>query len=90
MGKKAITQKDFVKYLGVLIDSRLSFKTHVASITKKIARTIGLLYKLRYYMNQKTLIMIYNSLIFPHLTLFHMAFGMDVHHMRGGKITPPT
>ena len=68
LGKKAIAQKDFVKYLGVLIDSRLSFKTHISSVTKKIARTVGLLYKLRYYMNQKTLIMIYNSLIFPYLT----------------------
>jgi len=67
LGRKAIAQKDFVKYIGVLIDSRLSFKAHISSITKKIARTIGLFYKLRYYMNQKTLIMIYNSLIYPYL-----------------------
>ena len=34
---------------------------------KKIARTVGLLSKLRHYMNDKTLIMIYYSLIYPFL-----------------------
>ena len=58
LGKKAIAEKDYVKYLGVLIDAKLSFKVHIKSVNKKIARTIGLLYKLRYYMDQKNLIMI--------------------------------
>ena len=42
---EAIEQKDYVKYLGVLIDSKLSFKQHIIGITKKISRAIGLLYK---------------------------------------------
>ena len=67
LGKQAIAQKDYVKYLGVLIDSKLSFKVHISSVSKKIARTIGLMYKLRYYMNQQTLVMIYHSLIYPFL-----------------------
>ena len=62
-GKKAIEQKDYVKYLGVLIDSQLNFKAHISSVAKKVARTVGLISKLRYYMNQKTLMMIYHSLI---------------------------
>ena len=35
--------KDYVKYLGVLIDYKLSWKNHIDSITLKLSKTIGLL-----------------------------------------------
>ena len=43
INRQAIQQKDYVKYLGVLIDSKLSFKQHITVIS----RAIGLLCKLR-------------------------------------------
>ena len=67
LNKKAIEQKDHVKYLGVLIDSQLTFKDHVTSLSKKISRVTGLMYKIKNYVNTKTLTMLYNSLIYPHL-----------------------
>ena len=67
INRQAIQQKDYVKYLGVLIDSKLSFKQHITVITKKISRAIGLLYKLRHYVTRKVLIMMYYSLIYPFL-----------------------
>ena len=33
--KKVIEQKEYVKYLGILIDSKLSFSQHIASIKKR-------------------------------------------------------
>ena len=33
--KKAIEQKEYVKYLGILIDSKLSFSQHISSIKKR-------------------------------------------------------
>ena len=48
INRKAVEQKDYVKYLGILIDSKLSFKQHITAITKTISRSIGLVYKLRY------------------------------------------
>ena len=66
INRQAIQQKDYVKYLGVLIDSKLSFKQHITVITKKISRAIGLLYKLRNYVSRKVLMMYY-SLIYPFL-----------------------
>ena len=36
-----IEEKDYVKYLGVLIDSKLSFKQHIIGITKQISGAIG-------------------------------------------------
>ena len=67
INRQAIQQKDYVKYLRVLIDSKLSFKQHITVITKKISRAIGLLYKLRHYVTRKVLIIMYYSLIYPFL-----------------------
>ena len=67
LNKKAIQQSEYVKYLGVLIDSRLSFSHHITSISKKMSRVTGLMYRIRSCVNNKTLKMIYYSLIYPHL-----------------------
>ena len=64
----AIEQKELIKYLGVLIESKLTFKQHTSSLSKKInSRTIGLMYKLRHYVSKKILVMLYYSLIYPFL-----------------------
>ena len=47
INKKAIKEKEFIKYLGVLVDSSLSWKHHISNLTKKISRSIGVMYKLR-------------------------------------------
>ena len=55
INKKAITKEKYVKYLGVLIDSSLSWKTHIDNLVKKISRAIGIMYKIRYYVNHTIL-----------------------------------
>ena len=79
INRHAIEQKDHVKYLGILIDSKLSFKQHITSITKKISRAIGLLYKLRHYVSKKVLIMMYYSLIYPFLIYALPVYGTANH-----------
>ena len=64
-----------IKYLGVLIDSNLSWKPQVDSIIKKIKRSIGILSKLRYYVNITILINLYYSLIYPFLTCDLLSWG---------------
>ena len=67
INKKAIQQTDHVKYLGVTIDSQLTFSQHIANIVKKVSRVTGLMYRIRGYVDNSTLRMIYYGLIYPHL-----------------------
>ena len=67
LNKKAIQQADYVKYLGILIDSQLTFKNHITAISKKISRITGLMYRIRSFIDDKTLTMIYYSLMYPQL-----------------------
>ena len=64
----ALECKEFVKYLGILIDNNLSWKYHIDHIVIKISRTIGLISKLRYFVPKHTLLNIYLSLIAPYLS----------------------
>ena len=58
--------KDYVKYLGMLLDKNLSFKNHIDQIIIKISKTVEMIAKLRHFLSRKTLIQIYNSLIGPY------------------------
>ena len=54
--------KDYVKYLGTLLDKNLSFKNRIDQIVIKISKTVGMIAKLRHFLPSKTLIQIYNSM----------------------------
>ena len=64
---KSIDEVMYVKYLGILIDSQLSFRYHIDELTKKISRGIGVLYKLRPFVTTKILTNIYYAIIYPFL-----------------------
>ena len=44
IGRKMI-EESYVKFLGIMLDSNLSWKFHLAELSKKRARTAGLFYK---------------------------------------------
>ena len=58
----------YIKYQGVLIDSKLSWKYHITHITTKISKTIGIIARLRHLVPTSTLITLYRSLISPYLS----------------------
>ena len=70
-----LERKEYVKYLGVMIDNHLSWKHHINYVALKISRNIGILSKLRHFVPPKTLFGIYNSLIFPYLSYGLVAWG---------------
>ena len=73
INKKAINEKKYVKYLGILIDSTLSYKLHIDNICKKISRSIGVMYKIRYFVNPSILRNLYYAIIYPHIL-----YGIEV------------
>jgi hypothetical protein len=63
------------KLLGVIIDSGLSWKNHIKYTAKKIAKSIGILSRARQYLNQKTLLQIYYSFVYPYLIYGNIILG---------------
>ena len=62
-----ITKVDTFNYLGILLDSNLSWKNHTDMLVLKISRLIGVLHRVNNYFPKSILITIYKSLITPHL-----------------------
>ena len=75
ISKKAIDEVKYVKYLGILIDSQLSFKFHIEELTKKISRSIGVLYKVRPFVSTKLLTDLYYAIIYPFLLYGILIWG---------------
>ena len=68
-GVCCLERKDFVKFLGILIDDcNLKWKHHIDFISLKISKTIGILARLRHFVPTETLLMIYRSFIMPYLS----------------------
>ena len=73
--KVTLERKNFIKYLGLLIDENLSWKTHIHSVANKISKTIGLNARLRQIVPTCTFLNIYQSLITPYLTYGLISWG---------------
>ena len=82
INKKAISEKDSLKYLGVVIDSTLSWKQHINAISKKNSRSIGIMYKLRPYLPLQIMKNLYYSLVYSHIVyaieVWGSAFKTDI------------
>ena len=68
LNNKQISKKKCIKYLGVLIDSHLNWKEHILNLSKKLSKSIGIICKLRHFVNIQTLIQLYYAIVFPFLT----------------------
>ena len=62
-----ISPEDNLKYLGVLLDNKLSWKRHVQKVKTQLSRACGILSKLKHYTTLPVLKVVYNSLIHPYL-----------------------
>ena len=60
-----LERKQLIKYLGVLINEHLSWKTHIDSLCNKISRIVGVISKLRHYLPTRVLLTMYRSMTHP-------------------------
>ena len=65
------------KFLGVIIDQKLTWKPHMALMSGKIARGIGMIIKARHCLNKNALLTLYYSFIYPYLIYCNVVWGSN-------------
>lgn len=76
-----IERVSHTKFLGIMLDEKLLWDRHVQFIKPKMAKGIGILCKARKILNQKVLVTLYNSIIYPYLSYCVEVWGTaaDIH-----------
>ena len=62
-------------FLGLYLNSKLNWDTHINVIGKKISRAVGIIKKLQLIFPQKILISLYNTLLLPHINYCLLSWG---------------
>ena len=63
-----LKQKKAVKFLGVYVDQHLTWKDHISYISKKIDKSVGIMYRSRFFLSRTAKTALYYSLVYPYLT----------------------
>ena len=72
---ESICEVQKTKFLGVIIDKKLTWKEHIAFIAGKISRGMGMVIKARNFLNKEGLITVYYSFIYPYLIYCNLIWG---------------
>ena len=63
------------KFLGVIIDERLTWKEHINDICCKLSKSVGALYRLKQFIPKQILLTLYNTMILPYITYCNIVWG---------------
>ena len=61
-----IERVDEFKYLGVKLDSNLSWSAHIDYMCKNVSKRTGIIKRMKYFLPRQTIVMLSNALVFPH------------------------
>jgi len=70
-----VSQVTTAKSLGVTIDDRLDWSSHIENVTKKVPSGIAAIKRIRHLVPQATLHLIYQALIQPHFDYCIIVWG---------------
>ena len=75
IGQNTLERKKSGKFLGVVLDERLTFKEHISNVTNKVSKIVGLFFKLKMSFPLDVIHKLYYSLVYPHLNYCILAWG---------------
>ena len=70
-----IKRENSLKFLGVMIDENLTWKTHIELVENKISKSVGIFFKESCYLNSKSLRSIYFALVHPFINYANIAWA---------------
>ena len=70
-----------IKYLGLILDTRLTWKSHISELSKKLSRAVGILYKIRPLSPKPILLSLYHAIFHTHLTYGLPVWGFAKAHL---------
>jgi hypothetical protein len=74
---KPILQVKCTKFLGVYVDEHLTWNDHIAHISNKIAKNVGILSRISYLLPRNIISNLYYSLIHPYLVYCNIAWASN-------------
>ena len=78
LNRKRLSPTDSVNYLGVKIDSKLNWESHVSATTTKLNRATAMLYKVKDFLNVNILKSIYCALFESHINYACIIWGQNI------------
>ena len=78
MNSETIENVSEFNFLGLTIHEHLNWKPHIQKISNKIARTLGIMCRLKNFLPTHVLRVLYNSLILPHLQYSILGWGFKM------------
>ena len=71
----SISQMSQTKFLGIMLDDRISWVPHIDDIAKKLSKSIGILSRLKRYLNKESLINMYYAFVYPYFHYCNEVWG---------------
>ena len=79
MGTSVLKRVPSIKYLGLMIDERLNWKSHVSYLRSKVSSCCNIMYKLRHLIPLESCIFVYYSLFYSRISYGIMCWGSTYH-----------
>ena len=64
-------------FLGLTLTENLKWKDHIDNISNKCCKTVGIINKLKYFLPTHVKLLLYNTLIVPHICYCILAWGFN-------------
>ena len=77
ISNKKVERVSHITFLGLIIDENLTWEKHIRKLESQISKTIGVMYRVKPFLNVNCLKLIYFSLIHSHLCYANISWGSN-------------